>query len=136
MSGTAFRTTKHRLATRPIFHKLDETIRGQVLRSYLALVLKAELEARIEQLGQKGSWPATIADLDALTETEIEQDGGRSLLRSSPKPAASLALRADVALPPTVQGAPQSDCQIRTCSAKAGIVATRRSSRCAASARP
>ena len=101
-----FRTAKHLLATRPIFHKLDETIRGHVFCSFLALVLKAELEPRIEQLGHKASWPAILADLDALTETEVEQDGRRFLLRSTPKSAASLALRAaGVALPPTVQAA-------------------------------
>jgi hypothetical protein len=39
-----------------------------------------------------------------LTETEVEQDGKRFLLRSTPRPAASLALRATgVALPPTVR---------------------------------
>ncbi len=99
-----FRTAKHLLATRPIFHKLDETIRGHVFCSFLALVLKAELEARIAALGQNGSWPAIIADIDALTETQVEQDGKRFLLRSTPRIAAGLALRAaDVALPPTVQ---------------------------------
>jgi Transposase DDE domain len=99
-----FRTAKHLLATRPIFHKLDETIRGHVFCSFLALVLKAELEARIASLGQHGSWPAIVADLDALTETEVEQDGKRFRLRSTPRPAATLALRAaGVALPPTVQ---------------------------------
>ena len=37
-------------------------------------------------------------------ETEIVHDGRRFLVRSSPRPAASLALRAaGVALPPTVQ---------------------------------
>ncbi len=93
-----------RRGTRPIFHKLDETIRGHVFCSFLALVLKAELDARIAALGHTGSWPAILADLDALTETEVEQDGRRFLLRSAPKPAASLALRAaGVALPPTVQ---------------------------------
>jgi hypothetical protein len=35
-----FRTAKHLLTTRPIFHKLDETIRGHVFCSFLALVLK------------------------------------------------------------------------------------------------
>lgn len=75
-----FKTAKHLLATKPIFHKLDETIRGHVFCSFLALVLKAELEARIAALDQKGSWPAIIGDL------------------------ASLALRAaGVALPPSVQ---------------------------------
>jgi hypothetical protein len=99
-----FRTAKHLLATRPIFHKLDETIRGHVFCSFLALVLKAELEARIAALGQNGSWPAIVADIDALTETQVEQDGKRFLLRSTPRIAAGLALRAaGVALPPTVQ---------------------------------
>ena len=98
-----FRTAKHLLATRPIFHKLDETIRGHVFCSFLALVLKAELEARIAALGHHASWPAIIAGLDALAETEVEQDGKRFLLRSAPRPAASTALRATgVALPPTV----------------------------------
>ena len=99
-----FRTTKHLLATRPIFHKVDETIRGHVFCSFLALVLKSELDARIAELGHTALWPAIHADLDALTETEIEQDGKRFLLRSAPQPAAALALRAaGVALPPTVQ---------------------------------
>jgi transposase len=99
-----FRTAKHLLATRPIFHKLDETIRGHVFCSFLALVLKAELETRIAALGQKGSWPTIIGDLDALTETEVEQDGRRFTLRSAPGSAASLALRAvGIALPPSVQ---------------------------------
>ena len=69
-------------------------------------MLKAELEARIAGLGQKGSWPALIGDLNALTETEVEQDGRRFMLRSAPRPAATLALRAaGVALPPTIRDA-------------------------------
>jgi len=101
-----FRTAKHLLATRPIFHKLDETIRGHVFCSFLALVLKKALEDRIAALARSGSWPEIIADLDSLTETEIEQDGKRFVVRSAPRPAASLALRATaVALPPTVRQA-------------------------------
>jgi hypothetical protein len=99
-----FRTAKHLLSTRPIFHKLDETIRGHVFCSFLALVLKKALEDRISALGRSGSWPQIIADLDSLTETEIEHDGKRFLVRSAPRPAASLAIRAvGVALPPTVR---------------------------------
>jgi hypothetical protein len=101
-----FRTAKHLFSTRPIFHKLDETIRGHVFCSFLALVLKKALEDRIAALGRSGSWPQIIADLDSLTETEIEQDGTRFVVRSAPRPAASLALRAvGVALPPTVREA-------------------------------
>ena len=100
----AFRTAKHLFATRPVYHKLDETIRGHVFCSFLALLLKSALDDRIAGLGESGSWPAILADLDSLTETEIEQDGARFRLRSAPKPAASLAFRATgVALPPTVQ---------------------------------
>jgi Transposase DDE domain len=101
-----FRTAKHLFSTRPIFHKLDETIRGHVFCSFLALVLKKALEDRIAALGRSGSWPQIIADLDSLTETEIEQDGKRFVVRSAARPAASLALRAvGVALPPTVREA-------------------------------
>jgi len=104
MVERAFRTSKSLFATRPIFHKLDETIRGHVSCSFLALVLKKELEDRIANLGLAGSWPDILADLDSLTETEVEQDGKRFLLRTPPRPAASLALRATgVALPPTVR---------------------------------
>jgi transposase len=101
-----FRTAKHLLSTRPIFHKLDETIRGHVFCSFLALVLKKALEDRIAALGCVGSWPEIIADSDSLTETEIEYEGKRFVVRSPPRPAASLALRAaGVALPPTVREA-------------------------------
>ena len=58
-----FRTAKHLLSTRPIFHKLDETIRGHVFCSFLTLVLKKALEDRIAALGRLGSWLETIADL-------------------------------------------------------------------------
>ena len=106
----AFRTSKSLLETRPIYHKLDETIRGHVSCSFLALVLKKELEDRIAAIGEAApcaSWPEILADLDSLTETEVEQDGKRFVLRSPPRPAASLALRAaGVALPPTVRQLP------------------------------
>jgi transposase len=99
-----FRTTKHLFATRPIFHKRDETIRGHVFCSFLALVLKKALEDKLAAIGAKCAWPDILADLDSLAETEIEHEGKRFLLRSSPRPFASLALKAaSVALPPTVQ---------------------------------
>ena len=90
-----FRTAKHLLSTRPIFHKLDETIRGHVFCSFLALVLKKALEDRITALDSSGSWPETIADLDSLTKTEIEYDGKRfhrplpTAARCQPRPACS-----------------------------------------------
>ena len=47
-----FRTSKSLFETRPIYHKLDETIRGHVSCSFLALVLKKELEDRIAALAE------------------------------------------------------------------------------------
>ena len=38
MVERAFRTSKSLFATRPIFHKLDETIRGHVSCSFLVLL--------------------------------------------------------------------------------------------------
>ncbi len=83
-----FRTAKSLLETQPIYHKLDETIRGHVACSFLALVLKKELEDRLAAAGNgaRASWPDVIADLASLTETEVEQDGKRFLLRSAPRP--------------------------------------------------
>ena len=101
-----FRTTKSLLETRPIYHQLDQTIRGHVACSFLALVLKKELEDRTAAADNsaRASWPAVVADLDSLTETEVAQDGKRFLMRSAPRPAASLALAAlGVALPPTLR---------------------------------
>jgi hypothetical protein len=41
-----FRTAKSILETRPIYHKCNETIRGHVFCSFLALLLKTELGTR------------------------------------------------------------------------------------------
>ena len=116
----AFQTSKSLFATRPIFHKLDETIRGHVSCSFLALVMKKELEDRIANLGLAGSWPDILADLDSLTETKVEKDGKRFLLRTPPRPAASVALRAaGVALPTTMRQL--ALCRRRSVTASAGI---------------
>ena len=48
MVEDTFRTAKSILETRPIYHKCDETIRGHVFCSFLALCLKRELEIRLE----------------------------------------------------------------------------------------
>ena len=68
--------------------------------------MKKALEDRIGAINRAASWTDIIADLNSLTETEIEQDGKRFIVRSALRPAASLAIRATgVALPPTVRTA-------------------------------
>jgi transposase len=77
-----FRSCKSLLQTRPIFHKCDETIRGHVFCSFLALVLRQELQARLEERGHKLEWADVIQDTDRLQMVTVEQDEKRFLLRS------------------------------------------------------
>jgi len=44
------------LETRPIYHQRDETIRGHVFCSFLALVLRKELHSRLEEAGFGFEW--------------------------------------------------------------------------------
>jgi hypothetical protein len=99
-----FRSCKSLLQTRPIYHKCDETIRGHVFCSFLALVLRQELQARLEERGHELEWADVIGDLDRLQVVEVEQDGKRFLLRSEAQGTCGKAFQAvGVALPPTVQ---------------------------------
>jgi transposase len=102
-----FRSCKSLLQTRPIYHKCDETIRGHVFCSFLALVLRQELQARLEERGHELEWADVIQDLDRLQRIEVEQDGKRFLLRSKVQGACGKVFQAvGVAVPPTVQQAP------------------------------
>ena len=89
----AFRTAKSLLDTRPIFHKCDETIRGHVFCSFLALVLQKELFRRMAAAGVTAEWADILRDLDALTEVEIENGGKRFLVRSRARGATVAILR-------------------------------------------
>ncbi|MBV8231711.1 MAG: hypothetical protein JO329_17145, partial [Planctomycetaceae bacterium] len=99
-----FRSCKSLLQTRPIFHKCDETIRGHVFCSFLALVLRQELQARLEERGHELEWADVTGDLDRLQMVEVEQDGKRFLLRSEIQGSCGKVFQAvGVAVPPTVQ---------------------------------
>jgi transposase len=101
-----FRSTKSLLQTRPIYHKCDETIRGHVFCSFLALVLRQELEVRLAKDGHDFEWADVIQDLDRLQMVEVEQDGKRFLLRSEVQGTCGTVFKAaGVAVPPTVQQA-------------------------------
>jgi hypothetical protein len=101
-----FRSSKTLLQTRPIYHKCDETIRGHVFCSFLALVLRQELETRLAKDGHEFEWADVIQDLDRLQMVEVEQDGKRFLLRSEVQGTCGSVFRAaGVAVPPTVQQA-------------------------------
>ena len=61
--------------TRPIYHKCDQTIRSHVFCSFLALVLRQELQARLKERGHELEWADVISDLDRLQRVEVEQEG-------------------------------------------------------------
>jgi transposase len=74
-----FRDVKSVLETRPVYHQRDENIRGHVFCSFLALVLRKELDRRLKEAGHCYEWADIKQDLKSLQEVFIE-DGGRSLV--------------------------------------------------------
>jgi Transposase DDE domain len=106
MVEQGFRSCKSLLQTRPIYHRCDETIRGHVFCSFLALVLRQELQSRLEARGHEFEWADVIADLARLQVVEVEQDGKRFLLRSDVQGTCGKVFQTvGVAIPPTVQQA-------------------------------
>ena len=100
----SFRTAKSILETRPIYHQSDAALRGHVFCSFLALMLKAELERRLKAAEAACEWAQVIRGLEGLQEVELTYPGRRFLLRSQLNEEASAALRAvGTAAPPTLR---------------------------------
>lgn len=99
-----FRTVKTLLETRPIYHKRDETIRGHVFCSFLALLLRKELQDRLEAQGDKLEWEELLRDLEALQYAVVKSQEKRFLLRSDLAGTTAAVFRAvGVAIPPSIQ---------------------------------
>jgi len=99
-----FRSMKSLLETRPIWHKRDETIRGHVFCSFLALVLRKELQDRLEAKGWHLEWRDIVGDLNELLEMEISVKGKGYIVRSEAKgTAGKVAQACAVALPPVLR---------------------------------
>lgn len=77
-----FRTTKSLLDTRPIFHHGDDTIRGHLFCSFLALVMRHQLQQKLDKAGLDLEWEDVIRDLDALEEIEVLNNDKRFMLRT------------------------------------------------------
>jgi len=102
-----FRSCKSLLETRPIYHQRDETIRGHVFCSFLALLLRYELQTRLAAHGKVLEWADVVDDLERLQYVEVEQDGKRFRLRTELQGSCGQVFRAvGVAIPPTVQQLP------------------------------
>jgi hypothetical protein len=99
-----FRAVKSMLDSRPIFHQSDQSIRGHVFCSFLALLLYHELEKRIKKQGDQLEWNAICQDLESLSEVEVRDGEQWYLLRTALQGVAGKVLRAaGVALPPPVK---------------------------------
>ena len=101
-----FRTAKALMRTRPIYHSSDAAIRGHVFCSFLALILRKELDERCRAAGFRPEWSDVLRDLDRLQEVAISKDGRQMTLRT---PATGvigpLFKAARMALPPNVRDA-------------------------------
>jgi hypothetical protein len=101
-----FRDIKSVLETRPIYHRRDETIRGHIFCSFLALMLRKELEKRLEFKGRKFEWADICQDIEALQEVEISASGKRLIVRTECKGVCGKVFQAvGVAIPPVIRTA-------------------------------
>jgi len=104
MVEDVFRSMKSLLDTRPIFHKCDETICGHVFCSFLALLLRKELEDRLARKEWKLEWADVIRDLDNLNEMKIAINDKSFVFRGQTSGVAGKVFQAcGVALPPVLR---------------------------------
>jgi hypothetical protein len=104
MVEEVFRSMKSLLDTRPIFHKCDEAIRGHVFCSFLALLLRKELEDRLARKEWKLEWADVIRDLDNLIEMEVAIGGKGYVFRGQTSGVAGKVFQAcGIALPPALR---------------------------------
>src|SRR3954462_7717905 len=101
-----FRSAKTLMRTRPIYHSSDAAIRGHVFCSWLALILRKELDERCCKAGLRPAWGDVLRDLDRLQDVAISKDGRHITLRT---PATGLIgplfKAAHIALPPNIRDA-------------------------------
>jgi hypothetical protein len=99
-----FRSMKSLLDTRPVYHQRDETIRGHVFCSFLALLLRKELQDRLTSKGCNVEWADVIRDLDNLAEMEVAINGKGYVFRGQTTGVAGKVFQAcGVALPPLMR---------------------------------
>ena len=104
MVEDVFRSMKSLLDTRPIFHKRDETIRGHVFCSFLALLLRKELQDRLARKEWKLEWADVVRDLDNLNEMKIAIEDKSFVFRGQTSGVAGKVFQAcGVALPPVLR---------------------------------
>ncbi len=99
------RSMKSLLETRPIWHKHDKAIRGHVFRSFLAIVVRKELQDRLDRAGLGHlKWADTVRGLRAIAEFDPTVSGKTFTVRTNAAgPAATAITAAGVALPAVIR---------------------------------
>ena len=106
MVEAIFRSMKSVLETRPVYHQTDRCIRGHVFCSFLALVLRQELQRRLAAKRRSLEWADVVRDLDQLHETTIAIHDHRYVVRSETKGTVGKVFQAcGVAIPPALHPA-------------------------------
>jgi hypothetical protein len=102
-----FRSAKAILETRPIYHQSDVTISGHLFCSFLALVLRKELDERLAAAGVTAEWADIVRDLERVEQFTVNQDDKHFLMRPQvPGCAGSVFQAVGVALPPMLRQLP------------------------------
>jgi hypothetical protein len=104
-----FRTAKSILETRPVYHQSDAAIAGHLFCSFLALLLRKDLDERLTSAGVTAAWDDVVRDLDRVEQITVEQGAKRFMLRpDAPGCAAGVFKAVGVALPPLVSQLPSA----------------------------
>ena len=102
-----FRTAKSILETRPIYHQTDAAIAGHLFCSFLALLLRKDLDERLAAAGVTAEWADIVRDIDRVEQITVEQATKHFVLRpQAPGCAGSLFQAVGVALPPLLRQLP------------------------------
>jgi transposase len=84
-----WRTLKHTLDLRPVYHRKEERIRAHVLLCFLALLLTRVIEVETSK-----TWPTIRRELERMHLGEFHGSAGRVLQRTETTPAQLEILRA------------------------------------------
>jgi len=84
-----WRTLKHTLDLRPVYHRTQERIRAHVLLCFLALLLTRVIEVETDK-----TWPTIRRELERVHLGEFRGSAGRVLQRTETTPAQHEILRA------------------------------------------
>jgi hypothetical protein len=77
-----FRTAKALMRRRPIYHSSDAAIRARVFCSFLALVLRKELDEGCQIARLRPEWADVLRELDRGQEIELNKNGRKIIMRT------------------------------------------------------